>query len=49
MRRAYAELAEVTALGEVALEVEAVPFAEAPAAWARQTAGTGGRKLVLVT
>jgi NADPH2:quinone reductase len=49
LRRAYAELAEVTALGEVALDIEAVPFADAPAGWARQTAGTGGRKLVLVT
>lgn len=49
LRRAYAELAEVTALGEVALEIEPVPLAGAPAAWARQTAGTAGRKLVLVT
>lgn len=47
--RAYAELAEAAALGEVEIEIEAVPFAEAPAAWARQTAGTAGRKLVLVT
>jgi len=47
--RAYRELAEVSALGEVVLEVEAVPLGEAPAAWARQAAGTGGRKLVLVS
>jgi NADPH2:quinone reductase len=46
--RAYSALAEVAALGEVALEVETVPLADAPSAWARQAAGTGGRKLVLV-
>ncbi len=49
LRRAYAELAEVASLGEVAIDAEAVPLAGAPEAWARQTAGTGGRKLVLVT
>ena len=48
LRRAYAELTEVAALGEVTLDVEPVPLADAPAAWARQAAGTGGRKLVLV-
>jgi NADPH:quinone reductase-like Zn-dependent oxidoreductase len=49
LRRAYAELAEVASLGEVVLATEAVPLSEAPEAWARQTAGTDGRKLVLVT
>ena len=48
VRRAYAELAEVAALGEVTVEIDAVPLADAPAAWARQAAGAGGRKLVLV-
>lgn len=48
VRRAYGELAELAARGEVALDIEAVPLAEAPAAWARQIAGTAGRKLVLV-
>lgn len=46
---AYRELAEVVLLGEVSVGVEAVPLAEAPAAWARLAAGAGGRKLVLVT
>ena len=48
LRRGYGELAEVAALGEVTMDVEAVPMAEATAAWARQIAGTDGRKLVLV-
>jgi NADPH:quinone reductase-like Zn-dependent oxidoreductase len=48
LRRAYAELAEVAALGEVEIAVETVPLVDAPAAWARQAAGTGGRKQVLV-
>ncbi len=48
VRRAYRELAEVAAVGEVVVETEAIPLAEAGDAWARQTTGTGGRKLVLV-
>lgn len=46
-RRAYAELAEVAAMGEVEIDVEPVPLADAPAAWERQRAGTRGTKLVL--
>lgn len=48
LRRAYSELTEVAALGEVSVPVEAVRLADAPEAWARQAAGAGGRKQVLV-
>lgn len=48
LARAYGELAEAAASGAVVLQVEALPLAEAPIAWARQTGGTAGRKLVLV-
>jgi NADPH2:quinone reductase len=47
LRRWYADLAAAAAGGEVAMEIEAVPFEEAPAAWARQGRGTGGVKLVV--
>lgn len=45
---AYGALAGAAAAGSVRLDVEPVPLREAPAAWARQAAGTGGTKLVLV-
>jgi NADPH:quinone reductase-like Zn-dependent oxidoreductase len=47
LRRWYADLAAAAAGGEVAMEIEAVPLEEAPAAWARQGGGTGGVKLVV--
>ena len=46
--RAYRELAGVVLAGEISVEAEAVPLADAPAAWVRQAGGSGGRKLVLV-
>jgi NADPH2:quinone reductase len=48
LARAYADLAAAAARGEVSVEVEPMPLAEAPIAWARQAGGTAGRKLVLV-
>jgi len=48
VRAAYTELAAVAANGEVTMDLETVPFEQAGAAWARQIAGTAGRKLVLV-
>lgn len=45
---AYEALAEAVRTGSVALQVESLPLAEAPVAWARQVSGTAGRKLVLV-
>lgn len=45
---AYADLAAAAGRGEVALPVERVPLADAPAAWERQRAGARGAKLVLV-
>ncbi len=48
LRRWYSELTAVAAGGEVVLDLERVPLTEAPAAWERQIAGTGGRKLVIV-
>ena len=44
---AYADLAGAAGRGEVRLDVETVPLSDGPAAWARQAAGAGGRKLVL--
>ncbi len=49
LARGYAELGAAAAAAEVVLEVETVPLVDARSAWARQMAGTGGRKLVLVT
>jgi len=46
--RAYADLAAAAARGEVRLEIERCGLDDAPAAWARQAAGTGGAKLVVV-
>ena len=46
--RAYRELAEVVLAGEISVGVEAVSLDDAPAGWARQAAGAGGRKLVLI-
>lgn len=46
--RSYRELCEVMAHGGVTLEIEEVPLGQARAAWQRQLAGTGGKKLVLV-
>lgn len=46
--RSFLELASVAGRGEVRLAVEEVPLREGAAAWARQAAGTGGVKLVLV-
>ncbi len=46
--RGYRELAEVVLAGEISVGVEAVPLGDAPAGWARQAAGAGGRKLVLI-
>lgn len=48
VRSAYAELAEAAVRGQVTLDLETVPLADAPSAWERQIAGTGGRKLILV-
>jgi len=48
LARAYRELADAVAGGAVSVQVEALPLAEAPIAWARQAGGTAGRKLVLV-
>lgn len=48
LRRAYTELAEATAAGEVEIGIDEIPLADAPSAWARQISGTDGRKLVLV-
>jgi NADPH2:quinone reductase len=48
VRSAYGELAEAAVRGEVALDLETVPLDDAPSAWERQIAGTGGRKQVLV-
>jgi hypothetical protein len=48
LARSYAELAAEVAAGSVTLQVESLPLAEAPIAWARQISGTAGRKLVLV-
>ena len=45
---AYPELLAAAAGGAIRVAVEEMPLAEAPAAWARQAAGTGGAKLVLV-
>jgi NADPH:quinone reductase-like Zn-dependent oxidoreductase len=45
--RAYAELAGEVVAGAVRLRLEAVSLERAPAAWARQAAGTGGVKLVV--
>jgi NADPH:quinone reductase-like Zn-dependent oxidoreductase len=45
---AYPELLSAAAGGAIRVAVEELPLAEAPAAWARQAAGTGGVKLVLV-
>lgn len=50
LERAYGELTAAVVRGalEVDIPIEAVPFADAPAAWERQIAGTAGRKLVVV-
>ena len=48
LARAYGELAAEVVSGAVSLQVESLPLAEAPIAWARQASGTAGRKLVLV-
>ncbi len=50
LERAYGELTAAVVRGalEVDLHIEEVPFADAPAAWERQIAGTAGRKLVVV-
>ena len=45
--RAYRDLAEAAARGAVGMSVVEVPFAQAPAAWARVAAGAGGEKLVV--
>ncbi|MFN8122516.1 MAG: zinc-binding dehydrogenase [Thermoleophilia bacterium] len=45
---AYRALGTAVAQGAVRMDVERVPLGDAPAAWARQAAGTGGAKLVLV-
>jgi NADPH:quinone reductase-like Zn-dependent oxidoreductase len=45
---AYGELAAAAARGEIRIDLEAVPLEQAPEAWSRQAAGTGGTKLVLV-
>jgi NADPH:quinone reductase len=47
LRRWYADLAAATVSGEVGMEIERVPWDEAPAAWERQARGTGGAKLVV--
>ena len=44
MARAYADLAAAAARGAVTMNVVEVPFAEAPAAWARVASGAGGRQ-----
>lgn len=45
---AFDDLARAAGAGDVIVAHETVPLAEGPAAWARQAAGTGGTKLVLV-
>lgn len=45
---AHRALLAAAAEGAMRVEFEEMPLAEAPAAWARQAAGTGGAKLVLV-
>jgi D-arabinose 1-dehydrogenase-like Zn-dependent alcohol dehydrogenase len=46
--RSYRELCALMAAGGVALDIETMPLEDAPVAWGRQRAGTGGAKLVLV-
>ena len=46
--RSYRDLCESMAHGRVPLEIEEIPLGQAHAAWQRQLAGTGGKKLVLV-
>jgi NADPH2:quinone reductase len=46
--RAYVALAGAAARGEIAVPTERIPLADGPSAWARQMAGSGGVKLVLV-
>ena len=44
----YGELAAAAASGEVGLEIETYPLANAPQAWADQKSGPGGAKLVVL-
>ena len=44
----FQELASAAGRGEVVMPIEEVPLGDGPVAWARQAAGTGGVKLVLV-
>jgi NADPH:quinone reductase-like Zn-dependent oxidoreductase len=45
--RAYSAVAEAARAGDVKLSLEVRPLDDCPAAWERQTGGTGGVKLVL--
>lgn len=45
---AYAAMTEHALAGRLTVDVERMPLAEVETAWARQRAGTGGTKLVLV-
>ncbi len=47
--RAYRDLTAAVVAGalDVDLDIDVVPLDDAPAAWARQASGTGGRKLVV--
>lgn len=47
VRSAYSEICAAALAGEVALEIDEVPLAEAPAAWRRQASAAGGRKAVV--
>lgn len=47
VRAAYSEIAAAALSGEVAMDMDVVPLEEVPAAWARQSQGTGGRKTVI--
>ena len=48
LAQSFQELAAAAGRGEVVMPIEKIPLADGAEAWARQAAGTGGVKLVLI-